>query len=91
MEAGKMQHRFADGFAGDGSRIDGRAADDFEFFDKSGALAKLHGLNGRALSRGTGAEDDEVVTLHSDCAQIREAMRRKYTTAHLFVFGWVFY
>ena len=65
VETGKMQDGFADGLAGDRAGVDRRAADDFEFLDERHALAVLHGLNGRALSRGTGAEDDEVVTFHA--------------------------
>src|SRR5208282_3099354 len=64
MKAGEMQNCFTDGFAGDCTGVYRRSADDFELFDKSRAFAELHRLNRRALSRGTGAEDDEVVTFH---------------------------
>src|SRR5216683_915479 len=66
VEAGEVQHRFANGFAGNGSGVDGRAADDFELLDEGDALAELGGLDRRALARGPGTNDDEVVLFHGE-------------------------
>ena len=62
--AGKMQDGFANGLAGNGAGVDGGAADDFEFFNQSGALAEFCGLDGGALACGSGTHDDEIVPFH---------------------------
>src|SRR5580704_17079666 len=64
LKAREMQDCFADSFAGDGPGVNCRATDYFQLFDESRAFAELHRLNRRALSRGTGAEDNEIVTFH---------------------------
>ena len=64
LEAGKMQHRFPHGLAGDRAGVDARAADDFPLLDHRHLAPALRALNGRALSRGSGPDDDEVVGLH---------------------------
>jgi hypothetical protein len=46
-------------------------------------------LNRRALSRGTGAEDDEIVTLHGGCGARPGKLPRKYTTVKFIVFRWL--
>jgi len=62
--ARKMEDGFADGFAGDGAGVDGGATDDFEFLDKTGALAELGRLNGGALAARSGPHHDEIVLFH---------------------------
>ena len=64
VETGKMKDRFADRLAGDGAGIYGRAADHFKFFDERDTLAVLCGLNGGALSRGPGPDDDKIEFFH---------------------------
>ncbi len=66
IEAREMQDRFANGFAGNRSRVDGRAADHFELFDQRHVFAKFGGLNRRALARGPRTNDNEVVLFHSE-------------------------
>jgi hypothetical protein len=78
MKAGEMKDRFANSFAGDRASIDRCPADDFEFFDERSAFAKLHRLNRRALSRGTGAQHDEVVTFHGGCGAKLETAAQVY-------------
>src|SRR5712675_2347375 len=65
IEAREMQHRFANGFTGNRSSIDGRATDDFQLFDQRHALAKFRCLNRRALARRPRANDNEIVLFHS--------------------------
>ncbi len=49
-------------------------------------LAEFHRLNRRALSRGTGTEDDEVVTFHGSYDARPGRLPRKDTTAKIVVF-----
>ena len=86
-----MQDGFADGFAGNCPGVDGGPANDFELFDQRGALAELHRLNRRALSRGTGAQDDEVVTFHGEYGAKPGKLPRKYTTVKFVVFRSLFF
>ncbi len=64
LKAGKMQHGLAHRLAGDGACIDARPADDLALFNHRYPAAALSPLNGRALSRGAGADYDEVVLMH---------------------------
>src|SRR4029077_10957942 len=45
VETGEVQHRLANRFAGDRTRVDGCAADDFELFNQRDALAEFGRLN----------------------------------------------
>src|SRR2546430_15708067 len=76
LVAGKVQHSFADGFAGDGAGVDGRAANDLEFFDQRDAFAEFGGLDGGALPSGAGADHDEIVLFHD---WRREYIKRRKT------------
>src|SRR5258708_820446 len=50
--AGKMQHGFADGLAGDGAGVDADASHNFAPLDEANFFTRLSALDGRALARG---------------------------------------
>ena len=56
-----MQHRFAKGLGGDGACVDADAADHPPLLDDGDALAHFGGLNGGALARGTGTNNDKII------------------------------
>jgi hypothetical protein len=64
LEAGEVHDGFAHGLAGDSARIDTGTTYDFALFDHRHAAAALGALNGRTLSGGAGADDDDVEFLH---------------------------
>ena len=57
----KVQHRFAQGFAGDGARVDAHAADDGLTLNNRHALAQLDALYSRPLPGGARTNHDEVI------------------------------
>ncbi len=65
LEAGEVHDGFAHGLAGDGPGVDAGAADDLAALDDRHLAAALGRLNGGALSRRSGADNDDVVFLHS--------------------------
>ena len=56
--AGEMQHGFAHRLAGDGAGIDGDPADRSHALHHRGPLAQLIGVDGGALTRGAGTDDE---------------------------------
>ena len=63
-ESGEVEHRFAEGFAGDGAGIDADAADDCFALDDADVLAELGGLDGGLLAGGPRADDEKIVMSH---------------------------
>ena len=83
VKAGQMQDRFADRLAGDRSGVDGDAADDLQLLDQRYMFAEFRCLDGGALARGAGADDDEIVLFHGEplnCCVTVPGERRKYIT-----------
>ena len=64
LDAGQVQHGFAQGFAGDGAGVGADAADDGVALDERDLLAELGGLDGGLLAGGTAADDDHVDVFH---------------------------
>src|ERR1700747_2377995 len=64
IESGKVQHRFAHGFTGDGASIDTHAADRFALFNHCHSLAGFCRLDGGALPARSGANHNQVIRLH---------------------------
>ena len=64
IEAGKMQHRFAHGFAGNRSGVDAHAADHALFFDDSHSFPEFCGLDRCALSARSGAYNHKIIRSH---------------------------
>jgi hypothetical protein len=62
--AGEMQHCFPHRLAGDRTCVHGGAPYHFALLYQGGALARFRRLDGGPLSRGSGADGDEVVRLH---------------------------
>ncbi len=77
LKAREMQHRFAHGLAGDGAGIDAGSADNFALLDYRDAAAALRSLNRRALPRGAGADDDEVVIHASFVLEVTYSPQRR--------------
>src|SRR5258706_13481443 len=61
--AGKMHHRFAQGFAGDCTGVDAHATDHCFALDNCHALIQLGGLHGCALSGRPGTDHNHVVVI----------------------------
>jgi hypothetical protein len=64
--AGKMKHRLAKGFAGNCACIDTDSTNHFATLHQSHALAHFGPLDGRALARRSGSDNDKIVGLHRD-------------------------
>jgi hypothetical protein len=62
--AGQMQDRLPKGLAGDRAGVNANSANHFPPLDERHALAHLGPLDGRALPRRTGTDDNEIVGLH---------------------------
>src|SRR5258708_24565231 len=60
LEAGKVECRFAEGLAGNGTGIDATAAHMFGALDDGNAFAEIGGL-GAAFFTGGAAADDELI------------------------------
>ena len=73
--AGQMQHGLAKGLAGNGAGVDADAAHHFATLHQSHAFAHFRALDGRALPRRTGADDDQIVGLHRGTNLTHEASR----------------
>ncbi len=58
-EPREIEHRFAEGFAGDGAGVDADAADDFFALDDADFLAELGGLDRGLLAGGPGADHEQ--------------------------------
>jgi len=68
-----MQHRFAKSLAGDGARVDANPSNYFTPLDKSHTLAHLGALDGRALARRSGTDNNKIVGLHRGTNLTQEA------------------
>ena len=61
----EVDYGFPHGLAGNGAGVDANAADNFALFNKRDFLAALRRLNSRPLAGRTGADNDQIVALHS--------------------------
>src|SRR5262245_15619538 len=61
IESGKVENRFAQRFAGDGSMMNANAANAASAIDNSDSLAKLGALDCGFLPRRTGADNCHIV------------------------------
>src|SRR5206468_2255484 len=60
----QVEDSLAEGLAGDGAGVDAHAAHDFPAFHDGHALAQLRRLDGAALARGAGSDDEQVHFTH---------------------------
>ena len=62
--AGQVKHRLAEGFARNCACIDTNSANHLATLHQSHAFAHLGALDGRALARRSGADNNKIVGLH---------------------------
>src|SRR3989338_799310 len=62
--AGEVEHRLAQGLAGDGAGMDGNTAHHVAPFDDGRAFTELGGLNGGPLAGRAATDDQEIVIKH---------------------------
>ena len=73
--AGKMKHGLAEGLAGNCACVDTHSAHHFATLHQSHRFAHLGALDGRALSRRSGADNNKIVGLHRETNLTHEASK----------------
>ncbi len=79
--AGEMKYGLAEGFAGDCACVDTHPAHHFTTLHQSHLLAHLGALNGRALPRWSGADNNKIVGLHRETNLTHETAQDRTKTA----------
>ena len=64
-KAGQVDHGFPQGLAGNGPGVQADTTHHLPFLDYGGLFAQLGGLDGRAMTGGSAANDQDVIAFHS--------------------------